>query len=108
MDCSIRRGPWPGLTPPAILGYDVSGEVAAVGEGVHWRQIRIEVVAPPKVQTPPEELVQDLLSIVTVFSGRLYGSRAKQVRSCVSRALKACLKAGEGNGPDCQDNQTPA
>ena len=34
MDCSMRRGPWPDLTPPAILGYDVSGEVAAVGEGV--------------------------------------------------------------------------
>src|SRR5258706_1596137 len=77
-------------------------------EMFRWRQVRIEVVEPPRVQTPTEELVQDLLSIVSVFSGRLYGSRAKQVRSCVAQALKAYLKAGEGNGPDCQDNETPA
>ena len=77
-------------------------------EMFRWRQVRIEVVEPPKVRTPTEELVQDLLSIVSVFSGRLYGSGAKKVRSCVSHALKACLKEGEGNGPDCQDNETPA
>ena len=77
-------------------------------EMFRWRQVRIEVVEPPNVQTPTEELVQDLLSLVTVFSGRLDGSRAKQVRSCVSHALKACLNAGDGNGPDCQDHETPA
>ena len=53
-------------------------------EMFRWRQVRIEVVEPPKVRTPTEELVQDLLSIVSVFSGRLYGSGAKKVRSWVS------------------------
>ena len=67
-------------------------------ETFRWKQVSIEVVEPPQRQTPTEELVQDLLSIVTVFSGRLYGSRANKVRSCVSHALKECLKAEETDG----------
>src|SRR5258708_35088409 len=47
-------------------------------ETFRWKQVRLEVVEPPKAQTPTEELVADLLSIVTVFSGRLDGSRAKK------------------------------
>jgi len=54
------------------FGYDYLEETFG------WKQVRIEVVEPPKAQTPTEELVADLLSIVTVFSGRLYGSRAKK------------------------------
>jgi putative resolvase len=77
-------------------------------ETFRWRKVRIEVVEPPKVGTPTEELVQDLLSIVTVFSGRLYGSRAEKVRSCVSHALKECLKAEEVHGTDRQNHETPA
>jgi putative resolvase len=79
-------------------------------EAFRWRQVRIEVVEPPKAQTPTEELVADLLSSVTVFSGRLDGSRAKKIRSCVSHALKDCLKAEaeETDGTDCENNQTPA
>jgi putative resolvase len=77
-------------------------------ETFRWKQVRLEVGEPPKAQTPPEELVADLLSIVTVFSGRLDGSRAKKVRSCVSHALKDCLKAEEADGTDRQNDQTPA
>ena len=77
-------------------------------ETFRWKQVRIEVVEPPKVQTPTEELVADLLSIVTVFSGRLYGSRAKKVQSCVSHALKECLKVEEIDGTSRQNNETPA
>ena len=77
-------------------------------EAFRWKQVRLEVVEPPKAQTPGEELVADLLSIVTVFSGRLYGSRAKKVRSCVSKALKECLKAEEADGTDGQNHETPA
>jgi len=47
MDCRIRQGPWPGLTPPAILGYDVSGEAVAVGEGVNDFQVGDEVYYTP-------------------------------------------------------------
>ena len=69
-----------------------------------WKQVRLEVVEPPKTPTPTEELVQDLLTIVTVFSGRLYGSRAKRVRQCVLD----CLKAEETHGTGSQNHQTPA
>jgi putative resolvase len=77
-------------------------------EAFGWKHVRIEVIEPPKAQTPTEELFADLLSIVTVFSGRLYGSRAKKIRSCVSHALKDCLKAQEADGTGGQNNQTPA
>ena len=79
-------------------------------EAFRWKQVRLEVVEPPKAQRPTEELVADLLSMVTVFSGRLYGSRAKKIRSCVSHALKDCLKAEaeETDGTDCENDQTPA
>ena len=55
-----------------------------------------------------EELVADLLSMVTVVAGRLDGSRAKRVRSCVANALKDCLKAEEADGTDRENDQTPA
>ena len=62
-------------------------------ETFRWKQVRIEVVEPPEVQTPPEELVADVLSFVTVFSGRLYGSQAKEVRSRVSHARKRLFES---------------
>jgi putative resolvase len=77
-------------------------------EAFRWKQVRLEVVEPPKAKTPGEDLVADVLSIVTVFSGRLYGSRAKKVRSCVAKALKECLKAEEADGTDGQNHETPA
>jgi putative resolvase len=79
-------------------------------EAFGWKQVRLEVVEPPKAQTPTEELVADVLSMMTVFSGRLYGSRANNIRSCVSHAFKDCLKrdAEETDGTGCENHQTPA
>ena len=62
-------------------------------ETFRWRQVRREVVEPPKTQTPAEELVADLLRIVTVFSGRVSGSRAKKGRSCESNARKRVFES---------------
>jgi excisionase family DNA binding protein len=72
-----------------------------------WKQVRLEVMEPPKMQTPTEELVQDLLTIVTVFSGRLYGSRAKRVRQCISQCLQA-EPGEEADGAKRPHNQAPA
>ncbi len=49
MDALFRQGAgqWAGITPPAILGYDVSGEVAAVGEEVHDFQVGDAVYYTP-------------------------------------------------------------
>ena len=62
-------------------------------ETFRWKQVRLEVGEPPQVQTPTEELVADLLSIVTVFSARFYGSRAKKIRSCMSNARKRVFES---------------
>jgi putative resolvase len=76
-------------------------------EAFRWKHVRLEVVEPAKAQTPTEELVADLLSSVTVFSRRVYGSRANNIRSCLSHALKDCLKAEAVDGTDDENNQTP-
>ena len=76
-------------------------------EAFRWKQVRLEVIESPRAQPPTEELVADLLSMVTVFAGRLDGSRAKKVRSCVANALKDCLKAEEADGTDRENDQTP-
>lgn len=53
-----------------------------------WMDVRLEVLDPPKHQEPTEELIQDLLTRVTVFAGRLYGHRAKGVRKRVETVRK--------------------
>ena len=63
-----------------------------------WKDVRLEVLDPPRHQEPPEELIQDLLTIVTVFAGRLYGHRAKNVRKRVETVLKECEQEEQANG----------
>jgi putative resolvase len=62
-------------------------------ETFRWRLVRSEVVEPPKTQAPTEELVADLIRLVSVFSGRVSGSRAKQGRSCVSNARERVFES---------------
>ncbi len=61
-----------------------------------WKGVRLEVLDQSKAPEPTEELVQDLLTIVTVFASRLYGQRAKGVRERVKTALKGCEEAADG------------
>lgn len=63
-----------------------------------WKDVRLEVLDPPKHQEPTEELIQDMLTIVTVFAGRLYGQRAKGVRKRVETVLKECGQEEQANG----------
>jgi putative resolvase len=63
-----------------------------------WKNVRLEVLDPPKIQEPTEELIQDMLTIVTVFAGRLYGHRAKGVRKRVETVLKECEQEEETDG----------
>jgi putative resolvase len=63
-----------------------------------WKNVRLEVLDPPKVQEPTEELIQDLLTIVTMFAGRLYGHRAQGVRKRVETVLKECEQQEEKHG----------
>lgn len=51
-------------------------------EGIIQRYSQGKIVVLDKTETSPEqELVNDLLSIITVFSGRLYGLRSKSLKS---------------------------
>lgn len=60
-----------------------------------WMGVRLEVLDAPKQLQATEELVQDLLNIVTVFAGRLYGHRARGIRSHVQTALKECEETAQ-------------
>jgi putative resolvase len=63
-----------------------------------WKDVRLEVLDPPKHQEPPEELMQDMLTLVTVFAGRLYGHRAKGVRKRVATVLKEWEQEEQAHG----------
>jgi excisionase family DNA binding protein len=76
-------------------------------ETFRWQGVRLEVLDPPKQLEATEELGQDLLTIVTVFVGRLYGHRARGIRKRVQTALKECeeipVEGTHGTGePDDQ------
>jgi predicted site-specific integrase-resolvase len=73
-------------------------------EACSWQGVRLAVCEPPKHLEPTEELVQDLLTIVTVFAGRLYGHRAKGVRKLVQTALKEC-ETEQAHGTSQQNDQ---
>jgi putative resolvase len=60
-----------------------------------WRGVRLEVREEPEEREPLAEMTADLLSIVTVFSGRMYGHRAKRVQEGMTSRDKACLQEAE-------------
>jgi len=72
-----------------------------------WKEVRLEVLDPPKHQEPTEELIQDRLTIVTVFAGRLDGHRANGVRKRVEIVLKECEQEEQADGTGQPYHQTP-
>jgi len=60
----------------------------AIGEA---KQVEGVILNPGEDTTCEEELAQDVVDIITVFSARLYGSRARQnqqLRDGVKRAVE--------------------
>jgi NADPH2:quinone reductase len=50
VEAKVRQyGTWAGITPPAVLGYDVSGVIEAVGEGVTDLYVGQEVFYTPNI-----------------------------------------------------------
>ena len=66
--------------------------------------VRVEVLEEDQAKSPAEELVEDMLSVVAVFSARLYGRRGRVFRCKVKSAVKemGCL---DGQGQE--DDQDP-
>ena len=60
---------------------------------------RIEVLERPDDKTPNEELVKDLIAIVTSFSARIYGKRGGRVARQVSEMLKGALRNDTDDDP---------
>lgn len=60
-----------------------------------WQGVRLEVLEEPPKQEPLAEMTADLLTIVTVFSGRMYGHRAKRVQECMATRIKACIQEAD-------------
>jgi len=54
--------------------------------------VKVEVVNGEEPKSLQEELVQDMLSILTVFSAKLYGARSKEFRKKVREAMHAAAK----------------
>jgi putative resolvase len=55
-----------------------------------FHDVEIEIINHSEDKTYEQELVEDILSIITVFSSRLYGSRSKKskkVKEAVENAL---------------------
>lgn len=64
-------------------------------EAFSWQGVRLEVLEEPAKPEPLAEMTADLLTIVTGFSGRMYGPRAKRVQECMTTRLKACMQEAE-------------
>ncbi len=60
---------------------------------------RIEVRERPDDKTPNEELVKDLIAIVTSFSARIYGKRGGRIARQVSETLKGALRNDTDDDP---------
>ena len=67
------------------FGYEMIEQVCRLND------VKIEIINYTEDKTYEEELVEDVLSVVTVFSARLYGSRshkAKKMTNTIKEALK--------------------
>ena len=78
-----------------------------LAQAFQWQHVRLEVLDQPQAQEPTEELIRDMLAIVTVFAGRLYGQRARGLRKRVQTAIQECEQEAEGrDGTGQADQQT--
>jgi putative resolvase len=68
---------------------------------------RIEVVETIESTSPTEELVADLIAIVTAFSARIYGQGGKRVSEQISQILRGELHV-VGNDAPRNDSQSDA
>lgn len=66
--------------------------------------VTVESTHVKEPKTSQEELVEDLLTIITVFSARLYGKRSQEFRE-KTKKLMVEMNGGETNGDGHKDDQ---
>ena len=59
--------------------------------------VTIEVIETNEEKSPQEELVNDLISIVTSLSARLYGKRGGMVAKKLAKVIESEAPASENN-----------
>ncbi|ADG07790.1 IS607 family transposase [Kyrpidia tusciae] len=64
--------------------------------------VAVESTHKTEPKTSQQELVEDLLTIITVFSARMYGKRSQEFRKKIGQAMKEM--GGEGTGHGHQDD----
>lgn len=72
-----------------------------------YHNVEIVVITEEDEKTYEKELVEDVLSVITIFSAKLYGSRSHKNKAIVEGAKKLFEKEGEEYG-DCSQNSAPA
>ncbi len=71
---------------------------------LHSYGVTIEATHIEESKTSQEELTEDLLMIITVFSARLYGKRSQEFRQ-KTKKLMVEMKEGESSGDGHEDRQ---
>lgn len=72
-----------------------------------YHNVNIVVLTEDEEKSYEEELVEDVLSIITVFSAKLYGSRSHKNKAIVENAKRLFKKAAEED-EDCNKNSETA
>jgi predicted site-specific integrase-resolvase len=72
-----------------------------------YHNIEVVVITEEEEKSYEEELVQDVLSVITVFSAKLYGSRSHRNSSIVNSVKKLFQREVTDCG-DCSQNSAPA
>ncbi len=70
------------------FGYEMFEEFAK------YHEVTIEVINLTEDKTYEEELVEDVLSIITVFSSKLYGARSQKTKELIKK-LKEILEKND-------------
>ena len=59
--------------------------------------VTIEIINQTEDKTYEQESVEDMLSIVTVFSSRLYGSRSHKIKKIRAKLLEVMKESDNGD-----------
>lgn len=70
------------------FGYEL------IEEFCKYHGVKIEIINFTEDKTYEEELVEDVLSIITVFSSKLYGSRSHKKRE-IDQTMKILLRTNK-------------